>query len=317
MSETQNTRSPCLRNDEIATYEVKKRKRNMGDTEADVIISIRDKNNGLIKNSFQINDLFNDHSFEVHKCGVYVLRMFNYNPEKTKQEPGYKDELWRYDYNGKGEPLLLFAEKPKEFIAYYDPVFRVSPDEIYIVLVRGGYLERPDYALVIRNLNLKTDDFVLPRQFLLEQHPEFIGLFSLRTWTKDGSFFWADLSTTANVEAFLRILRNSWKVDVLFAPEDVLGGDALNLEKGLITVHPGNVWYGIDVMTEQEKERRRAQGIGTELYIQDLFTGKRYFIDKTDEPLWFFKPQWFSDTELEYKLPTGEKKIYNIENKNK
>lgn len=52
--------------------------------------------------------------------------------------------------------------------------------------------------------------------------------------------------------------------------------------------------------------------IGTELYIENLFIKERRFIASTTEPLWYFKPIWISDTELEYELPSGEKKIYKI-----
>ena len=77
-------------------------------------------------------------------------------------------------------------------------------------------------------------------------------------------------------------------------------------------MHPDNVWYGIDIMTEQEEARRRARGTGTELYIENLFTRERNFVDKTEEPLWYFQPKWISDTELQYELPDGTKKIYKI-----
>ena len=86
----------------------------------------------------------------------------------------------------------------------------------------------------------------------------------------------------------------------------------MNIEKGLITVHPGNVWYGIADVTEQEKAERRKQGMGTELYIENLLTKKREFVVKTNEPLYYFKPKWLSDTELQYEMPNGEKKIYKI-----
>jgi len=55
-----------------------------------------------------------------------------------------------------------------------------------------------------------------------------------------------------------------------------------------------------------------AKGIGTELYIENLLTQKRLFVDKTGEPLWYFKPKWISDNELQYEMPSGEKKIYVI-----
>jgi len=309
--EQQVSHSPCLGEDEVAEYEIIEKNRGLGDTEADIIISIRDKKNDFIKHIFKINNLFNNHSFEIHKCGVYVLRMFNYNSQKIKQDTGYKDELWKYDYTGNGKSIMLFAEKPGEFISYYSSVFRIDFIEAYIVLLRG-HLSREDYAIVIKELKSLTNSFELLRKDLFEKYPDLIGYFGLESWTKDGAYFWGDLAIGANEIAFLRIARDTWDIDVLPAPQDVLGGDALNIENGWITVHPGNVWFGIAEMTEAEKAKRRSQDIGTELYIHNLFTQERQFVDKTDEPLWFFKPKWISDTELEYEMPNGERRIYRI-----
>jgi len=47
-----------------------------------------------------------------------------------------------------------------------------------------------------------------------------------------------------------------------------------------------------------------------------LFTKEDRLIESTKEdPIWFYKPEWISENELEYELPSGEKKIYNIETK--
>jgi len=131
-------------------------------------------------------------------------------------------------------------------------------------------------------------------------------------WTRDGRYFWANIHDGANTLGFIRIDSQDWSVDFLPAPKDVLGGDALNLENGYITVHPGNIWIGINEIEEQEIANRRKEGMGTELYIENLFTKEQHFVASTTEPLWYFKPEWFSDVELQYELPSGEKRIYKI-----
>ncbi|MBI5147584.1 MAG: hypothetical protein HZA37_00305, partial [Parcubacteria group bacterium] len=166
--------------------------------------------------------------------------------------------------------------------------------------------------LVIKDLNTKEDIFVLSAKSIFEQYSNVVGNFGLDKWTDDGRYFWGDISDGAYVNGFFRIDTQNWKTDIFEAPQDVLGGDALNIENGYITVHPGNTWFGFTDLTQEEKEKRRKQGMGTELYIENLFTKKRQFVVKIDEPLYYFKPQWLSDTELEYELPTGEKKIYEI-----
>lgn len=146
-----------------------------------------------------------------------------------------------------------------------------------------------------------------------KKNPDIVGNIGLRNWSRDGRYFWADTTYGANELGFIRIDSQSWSVDLLSSPKDVLGGDALNVENGWITVHPNNVWFGIAQITEEEKAKRRAQGIGTELYIHNLFTGERQFVASTTEPFWFFKPRWLSDTKLQYELPTGKKKVYKIQ----
>ncbi len=311
--ENQIAHSSCLEDNEIATYEIKGKKRSLGDVEAIVEIRVSDKKTNTTKNTFQVDNVFKKyHPVEVYKCGVYLIRFFNFNHKLSRQEPGFRAELWRYDYNGDGKIILLLAGKPKEFIAYYDLDFRVDPMEVYIALVQS-YSEIPEnIGYIFKNQLTREDSFTLSQLSILKIDSTLDGSLGLKDWTKSGSYFWGDICAGAPCLGFARIERDTWKVDILPAPQDVLGGDALNLEKGLITVQPGNVWYGIVELTEEEKAQRRAQGIGTELYIHNLFTKKQNLVATTTEPLWYFKPKWVSDTELEYELPTGDKKIYKI-----
>ncbi|MEK7608227.1 MAG: hypothetical protein AAB495_01480 [Patescibacteria group bacterium] len=209
--------------------------------------------------------------------------------------------------------LILLYEKKEKFFSYYSTEFRTSPDEQYISLVRG-YLGKPDYALVIKDLATLEDAFTLSIQDIEKRNPDLVQdiSFSGGGWSKNSRYFWADTSYGANTLGFIRIDMQEKKFDLFPSPKDVLGGDALNLERGLTTIHPGNVWYGVTDITEEEKARRRKEGIGTELYIHNLLTGERTFIASTTEPLWFYQPRWTSETELQYTLPSGEKRVYVV-----
>ncbi len=211
--------------------------------------------------------------------------------------------------------VLLDTDRVGELKGYkhfFSSDFRISPQEKYLAL-KKGYLGKDDYAIVVKDLKTKEDVFVLPMTEIKKKNPKITGRIRFNDWARDGRYFWADMHTGAITLGFIRVDTKNWTYDLFPAPKDVLGGDALNLENGYITVHPGNVWFGVVELNEREKEKRRKQGIGTELYIQNLATGERHFVAKTDEPLWYFKPRWLSDTELEYALPGGEKRVYETQ----
>lgn len=315
--ETQIIHPPCLGDDEIVDFPINEYYSNeyFKYPKFPLVIYIRDKNTNKEKFKFQIDNVRENYISEIYKCGIYVIREFNYDPKKTKQDPGYREELWKYDYSGKGESLLLLAEKPKDFISYYDPDFRVDPQEIYVILLRGGYPERPDYALVIRNFNLKVDSFILSYQDLLKKHPKLTGYFGLESWTKNGDYFWGDLSIAANEIAYLRILRDIWRLDILPAPAGTLGGTAFNPEYGYVTYDTGPGWIGIDVIAEQVYEEWRKAGKKIDFYLYNLFTKEKILLATIDDPSWSFKPRWISDTELEYYVPPRERKVYNLESR--
>lgn len=295
-------RSPCLGPTEEVQYKAYEKK----DGPSSAKIFVKDRNTNKVIFEFQIENIVPNHyyPYEAHRCGIYLVREFNFDYKKGKPLPDFRMEVWRYRYDGSGEKLIEEND------------FRVSSDEKYLFLIRG-YGGSPDYAIVVKDIKTLNDIFVFPIEEIERRNPDMVASISFirESWTRDGRYFWAKTHYGANVLGFIRIDSQNWNVDLLPTPPDVLGGDALNPENGYITVHPGNIWIGIYEIEEQEKAERREKGIGTELYIHNLFTGKRHFIAKTDEPLWFFKPKWLSDTELGYELPTGEKKIYKINEK--
>jgi hypothetical protein len=304
------THSFCLADNEVAIFQFHGSR--LRETSADVIVTDKITTRELFR--FQIDNIVpHYHPYEFHKCGVYVIRQFNYDIKTRRATPGYRIELWKYNYSGTGNSVLLFSSTDENglYKSNFNSDFRIDPLEIYAALI-SGYGGHPDFALVIRDIKVASNRFILLYEKLIAENPFLAGIYGLKEWTKKGDFFWADLFEAANVNAFIRIERETWKVDILPAPKDVLGGDALNVENGYITIQPDSPWIGIYEQEEIEKERRRKEGIGTELYIYNLFTKDQKFVASTTEPLWYFRPNWFSDTELQYELPTGEKKIYKI-----
>jgi hypothetical protein len=301
--------NPCLLDNEVMKYEIVEEK----DGSKSVIISIYNEDQTTKKFSFRVGNFSGPYKRSAFKCNIYIVREFNVDYIKGVPLKDYREELWVYHYDGTGEFLMTLFRGEGE-LDNFGSLFSIDPFEKYITLERS-YLGNPNYALVIKRLDTKEDIFVLPLKEITNKYPTLEGSIGFNEWTKDGRYFWGNISYGANVLAFFRIDTTNWSYEVFPAPKDVLGGDALNVETGYITVHPGNVWFGIAEITEEEKERRRKEGIGTELYIENLITKEKHFVDKTDEPLWYFKPKWISDTELEYYLPSGERKIYKIQPK--
>ncbi|HAZ03916.1 MAG TPA: hypothetical protein DCY97_17355 [Marinilabiliales bacterium] len=313
---------PCLSEDEFAEYNISKKAENDGI--ADITVKEKMTNEEIFKFRIEISDSNHYHPIEMHQCGVYAIRTFGYDYKNKKNLEDYRRELWLYNYNGDGNSLLSDSA-----VWSYQNIlgdFRISPDERYLVLQKA-YFGSPDYAIVIKNIKTLDDIFVLPMLEIEKRNPDVVQDIIFNDWTRDGRYFWVHTHIGADTLGFIRIDNTDWSYELFKSPPDVLGGDKLNLENGWLTVHPGNIWFGISDFTKEEVAKRRARGMGTEFYIYNFFTKERRFIDKTDEPLWYFKPNWISDTELEYSVPSGErdkdgyalpspeKKVYTINEK--
>ncbi len=303
-------RPACLDENKEVSY----KSANKEDILADLIIFV---NNKLIDEevfSFKIGNVYRTSPrAELHKCGVYTIRVFNYDRKKSKQEPGFKVEIWKYQYDGKGYPFFLLSEKKETGLTVgdYSYAFRVSPNEKYLILEKS-YLGKDDYSLVIKDLNTKQDIFVLPAKEIVKQYPNLTGGFDMRDWTKDSRYFWGDIFDGADVLAIFRIDSTAWKREIFEVSPYTMGGTALNPEYGYITYDDGPPWTGDMDFDEINKEKWLKEGKKLNFYLYNLFTKENILLITVDDPLWNFKPQWLSDTEIEYELPTGEKKIYEI-----
>jgi len=299
----------CLEENEIAGYNIKEK---TGENGGILAIDVKNKLDKKSIQSFEIKNVrINYRPIETHKCGVYIVRQFNYNPNTPKQSIGYKEELWRYVYNGVGENILLLAEKQNEFISYFASDFRVSPSEKYIILEKG-YLGKDDYALVIKDLKTMEDVFVLSAKSTFAQYPNMAGSFGFDKWTDDSRYFWGDIFDGAYVNGYFRIDTQNWKADIFESPDGAMGGSPLNINTGYLPIQPGQVWTGDYEITQELKEQHKREGKKSFLYLYNLFTKEKKLIETTNEPIFWFKPEWLSDTELQYELPSGEKKIYKI-----
>ncbi|MBU4223870.1 hypothetical protein KJ934_01450, partial [Patescibacteria group bacterium] len=241
---------------------------------ADVVIAIDDKSTKEELFSFKIENIRkNYHPIELHQCGIYVIRMFNYDPNKVEQKPDYKSELWRYSYTGNGESVLLFHEiiSQDKYKSYYVTDFRIDSFEKYLVLEKG-YLGKEDYSLVVKDLNTKKDVFTLLSKDLQRMNPNFIGVFDMLEWSEDGRYFWGSVSDGAYVNGYFRIDTQNWKADIYEAPDGAMGGSPLNINTGYLPVQPGQVWTGDYQLTEELKEQYKKEGKKSQLYLYNLFT---------------------------------------------
>lgn len=292
----------CLNNDLVADYKIEKKVDVLG------IATIYVKNNsGDIKNNFRIDDIFkNYHPIELYPCGIYMIRFVNYNPQKSKQNSDFRAELWKYQYDGQGRNILLLMD--------YSYDFRVDPSEKYLVLEKS-YFGKDDHALVIKDINTKEDILSIKLKDIVQKYSNVIGNIGLIKWTDDGRYFWADIFDGAYTKGFIRVDSKDWSYQILEMPNDMDIGitGPVNFNTGYVTLHPGVVWTGVVEVTQQISEQWLKEGKQSKMYLYNLFTKERILIVTTDKPLWEFNPKWISDTELQYELPTGEKKIYKIQ----
>ncbi len=312
-SEKQIARSSCLEDNEIVVFQLRGIKTRA--TSADIVIS--NKITSKEEFRFQIGGLipYHGHPYEFHKCGVYVIRRFNYDVKTRQGTPNFRKELWKYDYRGKGEKILIFSETDDKgnFKLYFGDDFRVDPTELYVALIKGYPDQQKNYGFSIRNNKISKDVFLLSHSSILEINPNFVGSLGLKDWTKAGNYFWGDIFAGAPRLGFVRIQRDTWKYDILPVPAGTLGGTAFNPEYGCVTYDTGPGWIGIDVVAEQVYDEWRKAGKKVDFYLYNLFTKEKTLLATTGDSSWNFKPKWLSDTELQYELPTGEKKIYKIQ----
>ena len=327
IKETQEmqTQSFCLHDDELANFEIEPLGKypSPGYDEGMVRISVKQITTGKEIVKFEIGNVEsgNYHPVELHKCGVYIIRGFNFDNKKFRPLPGFRRELWFYNYGWVGKKIITLAGESKDGISDaagvpgtlyavdYSYDFRVDPLEKYIILEKG-YLGKDDYSLVIKDLRTLKDAFMLSLADIAKKKPNFAGSFGMRQWTKDGKYFWGDIFDGADVLAVFRIDSATWKWEVFEVPPYTMGGTALNAEYGYITYSDGPPWTGDAEFDQINKAKWLKEGKKLHFYLYSVFTKEKTLLTTADDPLWSFKPEWLSDTKLQYELPSGEKKVY-------
>jgi len=302
----------CLNNNEDISYKI-------NEFNSSSVAVIFAKNRELNKEAFhfQIDNVPSGYSsfVKLRKCGVYVIRMFNFDPKKSKQDPGFKAELWNYDYKNRGNKLIVLSEKENngDFKSDYSYEFNVDPNENYLVLEQS-YLGKDDYSLIIKDLKTLKDVFTLYLKDVVSKYPDVVpGSFGLGEWTADGKELWGDIYEGALDTAYYRIEAGTWKVDVYPTPSDLLAGveRAFN-RKGYLAFVDVPTFTGAKEIYDQIVAEARAKGEQKNLFVYNFATKEKLKIAAAD-PAWQFKPNWIDETELEYYLPAGKKKIFKIE----
>ena len=305
--ENQISRPPCLGDDEIVDYEIEKKISGGGVAK----IFIRDKNTNeeIFDFQIEISNPNHSHPIEIHKCGVYAIRTFGYDYQKKLPLQNYKRELWVYGYNGNGKALITDTA-----IWSYENIlgdFRVDPTETYVVL-EENYLGHSDYALVIKDLKIKEDVFVLKYDDLINKYSAPEGGLALGGWRDDGKYFNGIIHVAARTLAFFHIEVDTWKTEVFIVPAEASIVSTISESGEYITYDNGPGWIAIHETAEQIYEEWRKEGKKVSLFIYNLFTKEKITLAIVDDPGWDFKTKWISDTELEYYLPDGERKTYKI-----
>ena len=267
-------------------------------------VSVEEKPAGKENFKFDIKnvDVGHYYLYEIHKCALYIVKEFNFDYQREKALPGYKREIWQYQYDGNGKKLVENDD------------FRISPPEQYISLIKG-YGGSTDYSLIIKDLKTLKDAFALPIVDIVKQNPDVVGDLSFENggWSLDGKYFWFSLNQGADIAGFVRVNTKDWSYKIFPAPQRTMGGDAFNINTGMITygedVAP---WSGVVEIDEQLQKEALQNGKISSFYIYNLFTKKKHLIATTTDPTYYFRPQWLSDTELQYEVPSGEKKVYKI-----
>lgn len=262
--------------------------------------------NFVNKNNFQFRvedvDAGHYHPYEVHSCALYIIKELNFDYLHGKALPGYKREVWGYRYDGNGKKL---AESD---------VFTVDPLERHLSIIKG-YGGSSDYALVIKDLKTLKDALVLPVVDIIKKNPGVAGDVGFENggWSSDGRYFWFSMTQTSEIVGFVRVDTSNWSYEIFQAPYRTMGGDAFNINNGMITygedVAP---WSGVVEIDEQLQKEALLNRKISSFYVYNLFTKKKHLVATTTDPTYYFRPQWLSDTELQYELPSGEKKIYRI-----
>lgn len=320
----------CIKDNEYAEYFINKDHSDNRTAE----IRIKDESTDVIISELSFDGAFtyHYHPIEIHKCHFYAIRSFNYDNTKRKPQPGYQSVIWRSNYKGDGKTILVLQELIGEnniknlgsnfritpdgqyANSGYDSDFRVTPDEKYITLIKG-VLDNDDYSLIFRNIETGKEEYAINLKDLILSHYPNIhpGSFNMGEWRE--RYIWVGLSIGAYTTAYMRIERDPWMVKVYASPEnDVSGsGGIFNQDNGIIAYSDLTTFTGFTATDREIVDEAKKEGRKHNLFIYNLFTKEMIKIASVEpEYEFWYKPEWVSDTELQYELPDGTRKLYTL-----
>lgn len=162
---------------------------------------------------------------------------------------------------------------------------------------------KPDYALVIKDLNKKTDLFVLNLSDILQKNKSILsGSFDMGKWTPDGKYLWGDLFSGPLATVFYRIEAGNWNTQLFVPPDNLLSGVETDFSWGGYLAYadvPSFVGGDAD-LSRAVQDQARAEGKSKNLWIYALLTGEKTKIASAD-PGWDFNPKWTSEAILQYR----------------
>ena len=309
------TEKKCLNENEIADFDyIADLYESTGvklPSNATTTIFVNDKNTNKELFRFIISNVPDkSSSIEIHRCGVYVIRdIFSDAKKGIYKTP----QFWIYTYDGKGEILI----NENDFYPY-SPIPRIDSLENYLALTRYHF-GRPDHAVVIKNLPQLEDVLVIMPDDIWQKSPKLdkerdIGVVG---WSSDGRYLWGGSYGQGQDSAvYFRINindKNKETLEVFPMPDDAIHHGPPRLNTGYIWYIYGPPWVGFYEMSEKIYDEWQKQGKKVHFYLYNLFTKKQILLEVFNDPTWFIKSNWLSDTELQYELPNGEKKIYTIQ----
>jgi hypothetical protein len=307
--------SQCLKEDEVADYILDKdfinKELKWSNDPAVIVIDNKVSKNEVRR--FSIDGISNSiFTLWLMPCGVYVNKYVNYDYGSHKFLPGFRSELWKYDYNGNGTFLhTIYIPKDKE--NNYGPSFAISPDEKYIAMTKSSYSEQnSDTTIVVKDLKTFKDVYSYDGAVFHKTYPDFTGELDIEGWSKDSRHLWLRISEDSYFEAFLNMDILDKKTEVFSVPGEAMGNWSFNPDTAYMTYDDGAGWTGDEYSNDEDRKEWKLKNKLMHLYIYNLLTEEKRVVETTQDPHYYYEPHWLDEKTLRYKLPNGSIKTYKL-----
>ncbi|HQP47284.1 MAG TPA: hypothetical protein PKX12_01035 [Spirochaetota bacterium] len=244
---------------------------------------------------FTIDDIYIEHYHraEYSKGTLYILRRIGSTDPKVND---WHDELWSYreDLSGK----KLFSARGIDF--------RISPDEstAAVLSTDRGNNEALSFINISNGKTVRTftrESFTpSPRSSDSDKH------INPLTWSRDGGYFWCDISFTVTPERFLRIKKDTFSIETFDVSALSLNSMELSLNPDRCSLVFSTYPPVFDADSAREFEQRRKP---VRLYHYNLRTKeKRTLAGSVSMPM---NPVWINSSTVIYYDHTikGKKRV--------